>query len=67
MRHDALDPTRSGKNDQKQAESLPSSDQETKNPNPRANENVRVRTEPPQQDIDNGGRIGSEITDGEDG
>lgn len=37
------------------------------NPNPRANENIRVRTEEPQaQNNEPAQGVGSEITDGED-
>lgn len=37
------------------------------NPNPRANENIRVRTEGPEpQDNEPAFGVGSEITDGED-
>lgn len=37
------------------------------NPNPRANENIRVRTdEPHTQDHEPAEGVGSEITDGED-
>jgi hypothetical protein len=35
------------------------------NPNPRANENIRVRSEE-QQPTNNEDEVGSEITDGED-
>ena len=37
-----------------------------KNPNPRANENIRVSSEPPSEDTRNSAGVGSEITDGED-
>lgn len=46
--------------------SMPSSDEMAHNPNPRANENVRVRTAAPETDEDHTDQIGSEITDGED-
>ena len=37
------------------------------NPNPRANENIRVRTDEPRtQDHEPADGVGSEITDGED-
>ena len=37
------------------------------NPNPKANENIRVRTdEPKTQDREPASGVGSEITDGED-
>ena len=36
------------------------------NPNPRANENIRVRIDEPQKDDHTSKEIGSEITDGED-
>jgi hypothetical protein len=36
------------------------------NPNPRANENIRVRTEPPKENKESSKSLGSEITDGED-
>jgi hypothetical protein len=43
------------------------SDQTAKNPNPRANENIRVRTEVPgTESADIEDEVGSEITDGED-
>lgn len=42
-----------------------------KNPNPRANENIRIRTKPPEQEpgtesADVEDEVGTEITDGED-
>jgi hypothetical protein len=52
---------------QPEAASLPSSDELAKNPNPRANENVRVRTEDPHESNKSEHEVGSEITDGEDG
>lgn len=36
------------------------------NANPRANENIRVRTDEPQLDNERTDEVGSEITDGED-
>jgi hypothetical protein len=43
-------------------------DQVVQNPNPKANENIRVRTEEPKtQNEEPAHGIGSEITDGEDG
>jgi hypothetical protein len=42
-------------------------DQVVQNPNPKANENIRVRTEEPTtQDTGPAFGVGSEITDGED-
>jgi hypothetical protein len=42
-------------------------DQVVKNPNPKANENIRVRTdEPTPQNREPAHGVGSEITDGED-
>lgn len=37
-----------------------------KNPNPKANENIRVRTEEPENNNNKTEDVGSEITDGED-
>jgi hypothetical protein len=37
------------------------------NPNPRANENIRIRTEIPASDQKKSDSVGSEITDGEGG
>jgi hypothetical protein len=44
----------------------PVSEQLAQNPNPRANENIRVRTEEHAEPDDASNDIGSEITDGED-
>jgi hypothetical protein len=42
-------------------------DQVVRNPNPKANENIRVRTEEPKtQNVEPAHGVGSEITDGED-
>jgi hypothetical protein len=42
-------------------------DQIAQNPNPKANENIRVRTEEPEtQNSEPAFGVGSEITDGED-
>jgi hypothetical protein len=39
----------------------------SRNENPRANENIRVRTDEPQtENTETSGGVGSEITDGED-
>lgn len=39
-----------------------------KNPNPKANENIRVRTDEPEaQNNESAMGVGTEITDGEDG
>lgn len=45
---------------------MPGTEQVARNPNPMANENIRVRTEPPHTAPNDEG-VGSEITDGEDG
>ena len=45
----------------------PASPELVQNPNPKANENIRVRTdEPKTQDHEPAEGVGSEITDGED-
>ncbi|HWJ27254.1 MAG TPA: hypothetical protein VNS32_11970 [Flavisolibacter sp.] len=53
-------------NDQRKAEVVPGTENISRNPNPMANENIRVRSEPPASDKNDRG-VGSEITDGEDG
>jgi hypothetical protein len=46
---------------------LPGTENDAQNPNPRANENIRVRTEDPKsQNSNETSGVGSEITDGED-
>jgi hypothetical protein len=42
------------------------SDTVAQNKNPRANENIRIRTEEPKSDPEAENEVGSEITDGED-
>jgi hypothetical protein len=42
----------------------PGGENVARNPNPRANENIRVRSEEPKENIEK--EVGSEITDGED-
>ncbi|MDB5192336.1 MAG: hypothetical protein JWQ96_1899 [Segetibacter sp.] len=46
---------------------IPSAEQMAQNPNPRANENIRIGTEDPQVDEEAASGVGSEITDGESG
>jgi len=51
-----------------QQEDNPGAEPVAKNPNPRANENIRERTEEPgSENADIEDEVGSEITDGEDG
>ena len=50
-----------------QADSPPGTEPLAQNPNPRANENIRVRTEEPGKErADMEDEVGTEITDGED-
>lgn len=50
-----------------QADTHPGAEPVAHNPNPRANENIRVRTEEPgKESADIEDEVGTEITDGED-
>lgn len=50
-----------------QTGSHPGTEPVAQNPNPRANENIRVRTEEPgRESADMEDEVGTEITDGED-
>ena len=54
-------------NDAKREPYVQMPDEVVQNPNPRANENIRVRTDEPQtQNNEPAKGVGSEITDGED-
>ena len=46
---------------------IPSAEQMAQNPDPRANENIRIGTEDPEVDPEASSGVGSEITDGESG
>ena len=56
------------KETQQKNTTTPVSDQMAQNPNPRANENIRVRSDVPgTESADIEDEVGTEITDGEDG
>jgi hypothetical protein len=54
-------------NTSQQTNTNPGTEPVAQNPNPRANENIRVRTEEPgKESADIEDEVGTEITDGED-